>query len=79
LAAYFLPNSIGLGLWCLTTHSAIFQVYRDGQFYWWKKPGYPEKTADMPQVTDKLYHKILSQYTSPWLGFELITSVVIGT
>jgi hypothetical protein len=26
------------------------------QSYWWSKPGYLEKTTDLPQVTDKLYH-----------------------
>jgi len=27
-----------------------------GQFYWWRKPEYPEKTIDLSQVTDKQYH-----------------------
>jgi hypothetical protein len=24
------------------------------QFYWWRKPEYPEKIPDLPQVIDKL-------------------------
>jgi hypothetical protein len=32
----------------------MFQLYRGGQFYWWKKPEYPKKTTRLSEVTDKL-------------------------
>ena len=35
------------------------QLYRGSLFYWWRKPEYPEKTKDPPQVTDKSYHIML--------------------
>jgi hypothetical protein len=34
---------------------SLFQLYRGGQYYWWRKPGYAEKTNNLLQVNDKHY------------------------
>ena len=68
-----------LGLWCLTPLSTILQLDCGGQFYWLRIPAYPEKTTDLPEVTDKLYYMMLYRVNIVWEGFELTTLMGIGT
>jgi hypothetical protein len=52
-------------LWYLTSLSTIFKLYRGGQFYWWRKPEYLEKTTVLPQDTDKLVNPTIVR-SQPW-------------
>ena len=63
--------------WCLTPLSTIFGYIVAVSFIGGGNRMTAEKTTDLSQVTDKLYHIML--YTLPWSRFEFPTLVVIGT
>jgi hypothetical protein len=54
---------------CLTPLSTIFQLYRGGQFYWWRK---------LEKTRQTLSHMLYRVHIA-WAGFKLKTLVVIGT
>jgi hypothetical protein len=57
----------------------ISDIYRGSQFYWWRKPEYPQKTTDLSQVTDKLYRMMLYTSPLPVSGERVIGDIAIHT
>jgi len=50
--------------------SGIFQLYHGDQFWWWRKPEYPERTIDPGQATGKLYHLRLRVECTPFCNLQ---------
>ena len=74
-----------VGLWCLTPRSTIFHlqcIYIVAVIFIGgiKRSTWTlEKTTDLSQVTDKLYHIMLYLVHLAWAGFKLTMLVVIDT
>ena len=48
-------------IWFMVIHATFnnISLYRGGQFCWRRKPVYREKTIDLSQAIDKIYHIML--------------------
>jgi hypothetical protein len=71
LLSFFIKYQIHWFFFCLTPLSTIFRLYRGGQFYWWRKPDYLEKTikfvSDWRQVSGFLYATLCDKVCQ-WLA-----------
>jgi hypothetical protein len=61
--------------------STIFHLYLGSQLYWWRKPENPEKTIELFQVTDELYHIMLFQLITlmpSLLAIKAMPKILLG-
>ena len=56
---HFSPRDTHMPIIYLVSFQQYFSYIGVVQFYWWRKPEYPEKTTDLSQVTDNLYSIML--------------------
>ena len=70
---------LGIELGCITPFSTIFQLYRGGQCYWWRKPEYNAYGEKHRPVEShwKTLSQMFYRVHLAWAGFELLTLVVI--
>jgi hypothetical protein len=69
----------GLGLWCWTPLSTIFQLYRGCLFYRWSNRSTQRKPPTGHKSLTNFYHIMLYRVHLVWTGFKLTMLVVIGT
>ena len=54
-------------------------IYRGRQLYWWMKPEYPEKTTDLPQVTENFISCSAVSSRSRMIWIQTHNFSMIGT
>ena len=67
----------GCGVYCLPPLSTIFQLYRGGQFYWWRKLEYLDKINHWPVTSHWQTLYIMLYWVHPATSGIILTTLVI--